>query len=129
MDGSGMRLRFCLLQRKLPLVGGEDRLFKLIAGGGGDGMGDVAEDTVDFFAAGHSDEKPFRTFDDLNVMDGQLIVHRDRHDRAQTAFLQQSSDFDIGDIHDAFLLAPSLDKAVGLIHKLAAFFQKAVNLL
>lgn len=87
------------LLRKILLIGAQHRILKLLAGLRRDGVGNVPEAAVLVLAAGHGDKQPLRPLDDLDVMDGKVVVDGDRDQRAQAVFGVGFSDADIGNVH------------------------------
>ena len=62
-------------------------------------MYDIAVGIIGILAARHNDEILVAGVDDLNVMNGELIVERDRDDSLHGAVLKDLSDFDVCDFH------------------------------
>ena len=66
-------------------------------------MYDIPIGFVRIFSAGHYNEELVPRVDDFDVVDGELTVERDGHDCLHRTFVEELSDFDIGDLHDVNL--------------------------
>ena len=89
-----------LCGNELNMVGIDNCLLKCGSEVGVDGVDNVSVGAVGIFSRGHYDKISFSRIDNLDVVNGEAIVKGDRNDSLHRTFVEEFSDFDVGDLHN-----------------------------